>query len=103
MTPELKLNQYRRPRCFSLPSSSNKSDVNAETISHYRIVEKLGGAGDCRPCLLNNRFGAPGGIDVSPDGQWVLYARADLIENDIMMVENFSLMVIRPRSWHLKE
>jgi Tol biopolymer transport system component len=29
------------------------------------------------------------GIDVSPDGRWVIYSRADSVESDIMMVENF--------------
>jgi Tol biopolymer transport system component len=30
-----------------------------------------------------------GGIDVSPDGRWLVYTRADSVESDIMMVENF--------------
>jgi len=34
-------------------------------------------------------FGAARGMVVSLDGQWVAYVRADSIENDIMMVENF--------------
>ena len=29
------------------------------------------------------------GMDVSPDGRWVIYSRADSVESDIMMVENF--------------
>ena len=29
------------------------------------------------------------GIDVSPDGRWLVYARADSIQSDIMLVENF--------------
>ncbi len=29
------------------------------------------------------------GIDVSPDGRWLVYTRADSVESDIMMVENF--------------
>jgi len=28
-------------------------------------------------------------MDVSPDGRWVIYSRADSVESDIMMVENF--------------
>ena len=29
------------------------------------------------------------GMDVSPDGRWVIYTRADSVESDIMLVENF--------------
>jgi dipeptidyl aminopeptidase/acylaminoacyl peptidase len=29
------------------------------------------------------------GIDVSPDGKWLLYTRADSIESDVMIIENF--------------
>jgi len=29
------------------------------------------------------------GMDVSPDGRWVIYSRADSVKSDIMMVENF--------------
>jgi hypothetical protein len=28
-------------------------------------------------------------FDVSPDGQWVLYARVDALNTDIMLLENF--------------
>jgi Tol biopolymer transport system component len=34
-------------------------------------------------------FGASRGMDVSPDGKWVVYTRADSIESDLMLVENF--------------
>jgi len=29
------------------------------------------------------------GIDVSADGRWLVYARADSTQSDIMLVENF--------------
>ena len=29
------------------------------------------------------------GIDVSPDGKWLLYTRADSIQSDVMIIENF--------------
>lgn len=29
------------------------------------------------------------GMDVSPDGKWVIYSRVDSIQDDIMLVENF--------------
>ena len=32
---------------------------------------------------------ASSGMDVSPDGRWIIYSRADSIESDIMLVENF--------------
>lgn len=34
-------------------------------------------------------FLAAPGFDVSADGRWVLYVRADSIDSDIMMIENF--------------
>src|SRR5215470_867369 len=33
--------------------------------------------------------GASMGMDVSPDGRWLIYSRADSVESDIMLVENF--------------
>jgi len=38
---------------------------------------------------IGPRFDGPSGMDVSPDGQWLLYTRADSLQSDIMMVENF--------------
>ena len=35
--------------------------------------------------LANTDFG----IDVSPDGRWLVYSRADSIQSDIMLIENF--------------
>jgi hypothetical protein len=32
---------------------------------------------------------AGSGIDVSPDGRWLVYTRADSVQSDIMMIENF--------------
>jgi hypothetical protein len=29
------------------------------------------------------------GIDVSPDGRWLVYSRTDSIQSDIMLAENF--------------
>src|SRR5262245_4854395 len=29
------------------------------------------------------------GIDVSPDGRWLVYSRADSTQSDLMLVENF--------------
>jgi hypothetical protein len=33
--------------------------------------------------------GVPYGMDVSLDGRWLLYTRADSVESDIMIIENF--------------
>jgi hypothetical protein len=29
------------------------------------------------------------GLSVSPDGRWILYAQADTLSSNIMLVENF--------------
>jgi hypothetical protein len=29
------------------------------------------------------------GLNVSPDGKWMIYARADYVNHDIKLVENF--------------
>jgi hypothetical protein len=34
-------------------------------------------------------FPNAGVISVAPDGQWILFARIDQIDSDIMLVENF--------------
>lgn len=33
--------------------------------------------------------GASSGMDVSSDGRWIIYSRADSVESDIKLVENF--------------
>jgi hypothetical protein len=42
-----------------------------------------------RPLDVGRRIDGNMGIDVSPDGRWVIYTRADSLESDTMMVENF--------------
>jgi eukaryotic-like serine/threonine-protein kinase len=42
-----------------------------------------------KPLDIGPPVGASTGIDVSPDGRWLVYTRADSVESDIMMVENF--------------
>jgi Tol biopolymer transport system component len=44
---------------------------------------------DSRALDIGPPVGAPRGIDVSPDGRWALYTRADSIVSDILLVENF--------------
>ena len=38
---------------------------------------------------LGRRADGNFGMDVSPDGRWLIYSRAESIESDIMLVENF--------------
>ena len=38
---------------------------------------------------LGPRLMGTEGFDVSPDGRWVIYARVDASNSDIMLVENF--------------
>ena len=35
------------------------------------------------------QIGVSFGMDVSPSGRWIIYSRADSVESDIMLVENF--------------
>jgi hypothetical protein len=42
-----------------------------------------------RPLDIGPPFGAAAGMDVSPDGRWVIYTRGDSIESEILLVENF--------------
>jgi Tol biopolymer transport system component len=35
------------------------------------------------------QFDASSGMDVSPDGRWIIYSRGDSVDSDIMLVENF--------------
>jgi eukaryotic-like serine/threonine-protein kinase len=38
---------------------------------------------------IGPRFHGGPGVDFSPDGRWVVYTRADSIQSDLMLVENF--------------
>jgi Tol biopolymer transport system component/serine/threonine protein kinase len=42
-----------------------------------------------KPLDIGPLFPFGGGIDLSPDGRWLVYTSADSVQNDIMMVENF--------------
>ena len=42
-----------------------------------------------KPLDIGPPVGAGRGIDLSPDGRWLLYTRADSVESDIVLVENF--------------
>ena len=51
--------------------------------------DPVSGRKQSKPVDIGPLVGAARGIDVSPDGRWLVYTRADSVENDIMMVENF--------------
>ena len=38
---------------------------------------------------LGYLVGRPTTLDLSPDGQWILFTRVDQVESDVMLVENF--------------
>jgi hypothetical protein len=38
---------------------------------------------------LGPEIGPVLGMDVSADGRWLVYTRADSVQSDIMLVENF--------------
>jgi serine/threonine protein kinase/sugar lactone lactonase YvrE len=42
-----------------------------------------------KPLDVGPSVGSSRGMDVSPDGRWVVYVRADSVQSDIMLVENF--------------
>jgi hypothetical protein len=64
-------------RSFSGPSSHLIRYAPSTRRSQTRLL-------DAGP-----RLDASTGLDISPDGRWVVYSRADSVESDIMMVENF--------------
>jgi len=56
-----------------------------ELIRYDRVT----GPRESRPLEIGRQFDAARGLDISPDGLWAIYVRADSIVSDIMMVENF--------------
>lgn len=58
---------------------------SAEFVPYDQVT----GRKQSKPLDIGPPVGASTGIDVSPDGRWLVYTRADSVESDIMMVENF--------------
>jgi eukaryotic-like serine/threonine-protein kinase len=61
------------------------SGQSAEFVRYDPVT----GRKQSKPLDIGPPVGAGRGIDVSPDGRWLVYTRADSVESDIMMVENF--------------
>jgi hypothetical protein len=64
-----------------LDSSSNPAKLKAFDVDSRKLRE-LGTADLGHPQVLQ-------GFAVSPDGQWLLYGRADEYDSDIMLVSDF--------------
>ena len=67
--------------CFIERSSSQGRFVRFDPVTRTRHRVTL----DLGPLAGEGSYG----IDVSPDGKWLLYTRADSIQSDIMIIENF--------------
>jgi len=61
-------------------SSTSGQLIRYDPVTKRRQVREI----DAGP-----RVGISYGMDISPDGRWLLYTRADSVESDIMLVENF--------------
>jgi Tol biopolymer transport system component len=64
----------------------DKSSPPSGQLIQYDPVTKRS---QSKPLDAGPRVDASTGMDVSPDGRWIIYTRADSIESDIMIVENF--------------
>jgi Tol biopolymer transport system component/serine/threonine protein kinase len=74
--------QWERGLCFMDETAKEGPTVSCGDFSGHQLK---------RLAPLEKRPSSPGapGFDVSRDGQWIIFRRADSIDNDIMLVENF--------------
>ena len=64
-------------------------DKSFEPTGHLIRYDPSTNSKQIRPVDVGPRIDINTGIDISPDGHWLIYTRADSLESDIMMVENF--------------
>jgi len=64
----------------------DKSSAPAGRLIRYDPASKRR---ETRPLDVGARADASFGIDISRDGRWLIYTRADSVQSDIMLVENF--------------
>ena len=74
--------QWERGLCFMDETAKEGPTVSCGDFSGHQLK---------RLATLEKRPSSPGapGFDVSHDGRWIIFRRADSIDNDIMLLENF--------------
>jgi eukaryotic-like serine/threonine-protein kinase len=65
------------------------ADRSSPTAGHLVRFNTSNGSRHSTPVDFGPQVGASLGIDVSADGRWLVYTRADSTQSDIMLVENF--------------
>ena len=63
--------------------------ASAGRSSEFVRYDPVAGRRQSKPLSIGPPVLTGSGIDVSPDGRWLVYTRADSIQSDFMMVENF--------------
>jgi len=64
-------------------------DTSSLPSAHFIRYDPATKRREIKPLDVGPRAKYSSGMDVSPDGRWVIYTRAETIESDILMVENF--------------
>jgi Tol biopolymer transport system component len=65
------------------------ADRSSPTAGHLVRFNTSNGSQHPTPVDFGPQVGASLGIDVSADGRWLVYTRADSTQSDVMLVENF--------------
>ena len=65
------------------------ADRSSPTAGHLIRFNTSKGSHHSTPVDLGPEIGPALGIDVSADGRWLVYTRADSTQSDVMVIENF--------------
>ena len=64
-------------------------DTSSAPLGQFVRYDPVTKRKQAKPLDVGPSVGLSRGMDVSPDGRWVVYVRADSVQSDIMLVENF--------------